>query len=73
MTDPIPTAALNIRAMPRAIRDRITSGAGARNMTLAQYLAALVELHDLARARIADGDVVTIDDLEGLGLQTVTA
>ncbi len=72
-------------AAPRNIRNldadtfaRIKAAARARNMTIGAYLAALVDLHDVARA-LADtpevhGGLPQLDiELHALGLQTVTA
>ena len=41
-------------------------------MTHAQYLAALVALHEAMRARADGGDAALAEDLRRLGLATVT-
>lgn len=71
MTD---EAALNIRHMDRNARERLSRAARARGMTLAQYVTALVDLHDAIRD-LADGpsDPAAIRILSALGLESVTA
>jgi hypothetical protein len=61
-----------LRSVPRATAQRFRAAAGGRGMTHAQYLAALVELHESARARAARGDAELAAELERLGLSTVT-
>ena len=69
---------LNIRSVPTTTRERMLRAASARRMNLAEYLTALVALHDAMRAL---ADAPTDDDrwrrvrkeLEALGLQTITA
>ena len=72
MTD---EAALNIRHMDRTARERLSRGARARGMTLAQYVEALVDLHDALRMT-ADSDYdpngYAQATLEALGLESVT-
>lgn len=70
MTD---EAALNIRHMDRSARERLSRGARARGMTLAQYVQALVDLHDDCRQFADAGDVVFQGLLESKGLESVTA
>jgi hypothetical protein len=61
-----------LRRVPRAVAQRFRASAGGRSMTHAQYLAALVELHESARARADGGDAELAAELERLGLSTVT-
>jgi phytoene dehydrogenase-like protein len=61
-----------LRRVPRAVAQRFRASAGGRGMTHAQYLAALVELHESARTRADAGDAELIAELERLGLTTVT-
>ncbi len=63
---------LILRRVPRAVAHRFRGAAGARALTHAQYLSALVSLHDTAR-RLADGGDETMSALlQQLGLQTVS-
>ena len=48
------------------------AAAGGRGLTHAQYLAALVALHESARGLAESGDEQVAAELERLGLQTVT-
>lgn len=68
------TAPFAIRHMDRTTRDRISRAARTRNMTLAQYLTALIDLHDACR-ELADGphDPTITRILTALDLETVTA
>ena len=59
------------RRVPREVAMRFRAGAGARGMTHAQYLTALVELHTAIRERAGAGDEAAKAALDGLGLQTV--
>jgi len=61
-----------LRKVPRAIAQRFRASAGGRSMTHAQYLAALVELHEAMRSRADAGDTELAAELERLGLTTVT-
>ena len=61
------------RSISSETRERIRHAARARDMTIAQYLAALVELHDRIRALADDGDLTMTDELDMLGLQAVRA
>lgn len=65
-------ATLNIRNIDDKAVARAKQAAAARGMTVGQYVAALVLLHDAARARADAGDDGLQADLEALGLQTVT-
>ena len=61
-----------LRRVPRAVAQRFRASAGGRGMTHAQYLAALVELHESIRTRADAGDTELTAELERLGLTTVT-
>ena len=61
-----------LRRVPRATAQRFRAAAGGRGMTHAQYLAALVELHELMRGRADAGDAEIAALLERLRLTTVT-
>jgi hypothetical protein len=61
-----------LRKVPAAVAMRFRAAAGGRGMTHAQYLAALVALHEAMRA-LADGGNETVDaELGKLGLSTVS-
>ncbi len=64
---------LNVRGIDRAAVTRAKRAAAARNMTIGQYIAALVALHEAARARADAGDDALNAELTALGLSTVTA
>jgi hypothetical protein len=61
-----------LRRVPRPIAQRFRASAGGRGMTHAQYLAALVELHEAIRNRADSGNGDLATELEQLGLSTVT-
>jgi hypothetical protein len=61
-----------LRRVPRDAARRFRGAAGARGMTHAQYLAALVELHVAMRGRADGGDAELAAVLERLGLASVT-
>jgi hypothetical protein len=61
-----------LRKVPNDVARRFRAAAGGRALTHAQYLAALVELHESLRRRADDGDDTARADLERLGLQSVT-
>ena len=62
------------RSISSETRERIRHAARARGMTIAVYLAALVELHDDMRNQAEhQGDPFARTMLETLGLQTVQA
>ncbi len=63
---------LILRRVPRAVAHRFRGAAGARALTHAQYLSALVSLHDTARRRADEGDSAMSAVLHELGLQTVS-
>lgn len=61
-----------LRRVPRETAMHFRAAAGGRSLTHAQYLAALVELHRLMRARADSGDGELKRALEELGLGSVT-
>jgi len=61
-----------LRRVPRETAQRFRAAAGARGLTHAQYLAALVALHEAARARADAGDAELAAELQRLGLSTVS-
>src|SRR5712691_4292696 len=61
-----------LRRVPRPVAQKFRAAAGGRALTHAQYLAALVELHESARTRADAGDAELQAELERLGLTTVT-
>jgi hypothetical protein len=61
-----------LRRVPAATARRFRAGAGGRALTHAQYLAALVDLHESIRGRADAGDDALREELERLGLQSVT-
>jgi hypothetical protein len=61
-----------LRRVPRPVAQRFRASAGGRGLTHAQYLAALVELHEAIRTRADGGDAELTAELERLGLTTVT-
>jgi hypothetical protein len=61
-----------LRRVPRAVAHRFRGAAGARGLTHAQYLAALVALHEAMRQRADGGDAEVAAELERLGLRTVS-
>jgi hypothetical protein len=63
---------LMLRRVPRAVAQRFRASAGGRGLTHAQYLSALVELHESMRRKADAGDSETAAELERLGLTTVT-
>jgi len=71
-----PTTSLPIR-MPLATRERFSRAASMRQLTHAQYLERLLDLHDrmrsLADTATSDGRWEQVQtEIEALGLQTVT-
>jgi hypothetical protein len=61
-----------LRRVPSAVAHHFRGGAGARGLTHAQYLTALVTLHEAARQRADGGDPHMAAMLTDLGLQTVS-
>lgn len=61
-----------LRRVPAAVAHRFRGAAGARGFTHAQYLTALVSLHEAMRKRADDGDADMAAALDQLGLGTVS-
>lgn len=61
-----------LRRVPGGVAHHFRGAAGARAMTHAQYLAALVALHDAMRRRADEGDANVAAELDRLGLSTVS-
>jgi hypothetical protein len=61
-----------LRRVPGAVAHRFRGAAGARGFTHAQYLTALVTLHEAMRERADHGDGEVAATLEQLGLGTVS-
>jgi hypothetical protein len=61
-----------LRRVPTTIAYRFRGAAGARGLTHAQYLAALVSLHEAMRQRADGGDHHAAELLQQLGLATVS-
>jgi hypothetical protein len=60
-----------LRRVPAAVAHRFRGAAGARGFTHAQYLAALVALHQAMRERADGGDEGVAAVLRELGLGTI--
>jgi hypothetical protein len=63
---------LMLRKVPRETAMRFRAAAGGRSLTHAQYLAALVALHEATRTLAESGHAEVAAELERLGLTTVT-
>jgi hypothetical protein len=61
-----------LRRVPREVAGRFRAAAGARNLTHAQYLTALVALHAQTRSLAEAGDEQVAAELDRLGLSSVT-
>lgn len=61
-----------LRRVPAHTARRFRAAAGGRGMTHAQYLAALVTLHEAMRRRADGGDHGVAAELEALGLTSVS-
>ena len=61
-----------LRKVPSAVAYRFRGAAGARSFTHAQYLSALVALHEVMRTRADGGDAEATSVLAELGLGTVS-
>src|SRR3954451_22831695 len=70
--DERPHEDIMLRRVPRDTARRYRAAAGGRGMTHAQYLAALVQLHEAMRARADGGDSEVAAELERLALSSVT-
>jgi len=66
------TEDIMLRKVPGAIAKRFRGAAGGRGLTHAQYLAALVGLHDAMRGLADGGNDEIAKELDRLGLATVT-
>ena len=60
-----------LRKVPTEVAMRFRAAAGGRALTHAQYLAALVALHEAMRALADGGNETVVGALEQLGLTTV--
>ena len=63
---------LMVWRMPTSLAHRFRGAAGARGLTLAQYLSALISLHEMTRQRAESGDGQAATLLEQLSLSTVS-
>jgi hypothetical protein len=61
-----------LRRVPGSVAYRFRGAAGARGFTHAQYLSALVALHEAMRKRADAGDAEVAAALDQLGLSTVS-
>jgi hypothetical protein len=61
-----------LRRVPAAVAHRFRGAAGARGFTHAQYLTALISLHETMRKRADEGDAEVAAALNELGLGTVS-
>lgn len=61
-----------LRRVPAAVAHRFRGAAGARGFTHAQYLTALVSLHEAMRKRADEGDAGVAAALAELRLGTVS-
>jgi hypothetical protein len=61
-----------LRKVPTEVAMRFRAAAGGRAMTHAQYLAALVALHERMRALADTGNDAIAGELDSLGLTTVS-
>jgi hypothetical protein len=61
-----------LRRVPSGVAHHFRGAAGARGLTHAQYLSALVALHDVLRLRVDGGDTDAAATLDQLGLRTVS-
>lgn len=61
-----------LRRVPAVVAHRFRGAAGARGFTHAQYLTALVSLHEAMRKRADEGDADMAAALDQLGLGTVS-
>jgi hypothetical protein len=63
---------LMVWRMPSSLAHRFRGAAGARGLTLAQHLSALIALHEMMRQRAESGDGQAATLLEQLSLSTVS-
>ncbi len=64
-------ATLNIRNIDDDAVARLKTAAAARGLTVPQYVALLVDLHETTRAQADAGDDALQAELAALGLDTV--
>jgi hypothetical protein len=60
-----------LRSVSKLVAQHFRGAAGGRGMAHAQYLAALVELHQAMRKRADGGDAELATALDQLGLSTI--
>lgn len=65
-------ATLNIRAIDDDAAARAKRAAEIRGLTIGQYVAKLVALHDVARQLADSGDETLQAELTAIGLQTIS-
>jgi hypothetical protein len=63
---------LMLRRVPSGVAHHFRGAGGARGLTHAQYLSALVGLHEALRQRADGGDETAAELLSQFGLQTVS-
>ncbi|MPZ14003.1 MAG: hypothetical protein GEU73_06200 [Chloroflexi bacterium] len=64
-------AAMNIRVIEDGAAERIKLAAEARGITLGEFMARLIALHEAMRARADAGDDGLQEEMKALGLETV--
>lgn len=68
-----PGDTLLVRGIGPEVASRLRRASAGREMTLAQYLTHLLDLHDAIRARADAGDDALAAELEARGLGTIRA
>ena len=63
---------LFIRNIEDTTVDKLKHAAAVRNLTLGEYIARLVDLHEVVREYADTGTTLLQHDLTTLGLQTIT-
>lgn len=71
MSQATETTTLNIRNIDRRAVERIKRAAHLRDMTVGEFLAHLIDIHDAVRAHADAGDAALQAELVARGLQTV--
>lgn len=66
------TTTLNIRNLDADAARQIKLAAASRDMTLPEFIARLVAVHDMVRARADAGDDALQAELVSIGMQTVS-
>lgn len=61
-----------VRNLDPAVRNALIRAAGARGITLAQYITKLLALHESIRTLADAGEDGLQEELDKLGLQSVT-